>query len=175
VADASAFFEERAAIIEEGDGLSRDQAEAQAARMTLDYLDTNGINSPVLRPFRRALEIKASAQPDMGPPTPPMEAYAEEFGAPSRQEGLPLEPEAAPAAPTAALEGLTQRWDQANRNQRSDTLFGGAAEANPAFTAVETAGAVIPAHGMAKAATLTQATRDLVAMLRGGDKARSIH
>jgi len=170
VADASAFFEERAAIIEEGDGLSRDQAEAQAARMTLDYLDTNGINSPVLRPFRRALEIKASAQPDMGPPTPPMEAYAEEFGAPSRQEGLPLEPEAAPAAPTAALEGLTQRWDQANRNQRSDTLFGGAAEANPAFTAVETAGAVIPAHGMAKAATLTQATRDLVAMLRGGIK-----
>jgi hypothetical protein len=91
VADARAYFEERAALVEEGAEVSRERAEAQAARETLAYLESaNQIDLPKLRPLVRYLRIRAAAEPDMGPPTPPIEAYAEDMGVDLRQLALPI-------------------------------------------------------------------------------------
>jgi hypothetical protein len=105
VAEARAYFEERAGIVEEGAQVPRQQAEAQAARETLAYLESTGqIDLPKLRPTVRALRIKAQAEPDMGPPTPPIEAYAEELGIDTRQQEMPLAEPEAPAVETTAVE-----------------------------------------------------------------------
>jgi hypothetical protein len=93
VADARGYFEERAAILEFDAQLSRQQAETQAARDTLTYLQSTGkIDSPQLRPTVRALRNKAAVEPETGPPTPPIEAYAEDFGVDLRQAELPIVP-----------------------------------------------------------------------------------
>ena len=81
------------------------------------------------------------------------------------------EPEAAPAPEPeveATLKEKAQQWDRANRNRRSEEWFNsGVGESNTAFIAVEGAGATIPAHGMAKVATLSKGVEDLLSMLRG--------
>jgi hypothetical protein len=125
VAEARAYFEERAGIVEEGAQVPRQQAEAQAARETLAYLESTGqIDLPKLRPTVRALRIKAQAEPDMGPPTPPIEAYAEELGIDTRQQEMPLaEPEA--AAPAAGAPPAPARSEL---QQIMDGITGGFAE-----------------------------------------------
>ena len=71
---------------------------------------------------------------------------------------------------------LASQWDRSNRTSRSQEWMVGAAEANPSFEAVVDDGANVPAHGMAKAATLGQAVKDLVSLLTGGiDAARTLY
>jgi hypothetical protein len=61
---------------------------------------------------------------------------------------------------------IIQNWDRTNRTSRAEEWMAGAAEANPAFNEVRNTD--VPAHGMAKAATLTEAFNNLVSMLNGG-------
>lgn len=122
VAEARAYFEERAGMVEEGAQVPRQQAEAQAARETLAYLESSGqIDLPKLRPTVRALRIKAQAEPDMGPPTPPIEAYAEELGIDTRQQEIPL---AEPEAPAVETTVTVPTWDTIQPGQ-SVTLYRG--------------------------------------------------
>ncbi len=100
ISEAREYFEERAAVIEEGSGVSREQAEQQAAQETLTYIENTGqSDNPVLRPMLRSLRNRAAQNPleaegpavsdvevDAGPPTPPLEAYADEYAPAPRQE-----------------------------------------------------------------------------------------
>lgn len=80
------------------------------------------------------------------------------------------------ALETAQVNQLASQWDRSNRTSRSQEWMVGAAEANPSFEAVVDDGANVPAHGMAKAATLGQAVKDLVSLLTGGiDAARTLY
>lgn len=88
-------------------------------------------------------------------------------------EGETVQPSALELTP---VQQLASQWDRSNRTSRNQEWMGGAAEANPAFNAVEQEGASVPAHGMAKAATLGQAVNDLVSLLTGGiDATRTLY
>ena len=63
---------------------------------------------------------------------------------------------------------LVRDWDRNNRTGRSVEWMAGAAESNPSFVSVEQEGVNVPAHGMAKASTLTEAMNSLIVMLQGG-------
>lgn len=81
----------------------------------------------------------------------------------------PTEREAVqPSALTTQLQQSASQWDRQNRTGRNQEWMAGAAESNPAFENVAQEGTVVPAHGMAKAATLGQAVKDLVSLLTGG-------
>jgi hypothetical protein len=60
---------------------------------------------------------------------------------------------------------LADAWDRANRSGRNVSWQGGAAESTQDFAGVE--GDFTPAHGMSKSATLSEALRDLHAMVWG--------
>ncbi len=69
-----------------------------------------------------------------------------------------------------------KNWDLANRTSRSQEWMAGAALSGPAFDSVSEEGSSVPAHGVAKAATLGQAIKDLVSMVRGGiDPSRTLY
>lgn len=89
----------------------------------------------------------------------------------------PMPPTApAPAAVEAELSRAAKEWVAANRRGRSEEWMIGAAEANPAFNAVEQIGASVPAHGMAKASTLQGGINSLLSMLNGGiDPSRTLY
>lgn len=71
---------------------------------------------------------------------------------------------------------LAKQWDMANRMDRNEEWQSGAAESNPSFNAVAQEGSNVPAHGMAKHATLGKAFDALVAMLDGGiDPSRTLY
>lgn len=86
------FFEERAAILE-SDGFSRQEAEAIAARQTVEHMEDIGVSGdPSLRLTTTSLRLKANQQPidvDMGPPTTPLEAYIDD-PTPTSQPSLPF-------------------------------------------------------------------------------------
>jgi hypothetical protein len=67
---------------------------------------------------------------------------------------------------TSAVPEQVTTWDRQNRSGRNEEWQAGAAESNPAFRAVDAD--FIPAHGMAKVSTLTQAYNDLVNLLTNG-------
>ena len=96
--------------------------------------------------------------------------------APTATGELDVGAEVQPTALTTQLQQLVSGWDRSNRNSRSMEWMAGAAESNPSFSAVEQEGANIPAHGMAKVATLGQAVKDLVSLLTGGiDTTRTLY
>jgi hypothetical protein len=94
IADARAYFDSTLATLRDGAPLTDVQAETQAAQMTLERLQAAGqIDLPKLRPLVRSLRMRAVTEPDMGPPTPPMETYAGDLGVDLRQQEMAAAPE----------------------------------------------------------------------------------
>jgi hypothetical protein len=69
---------------------------------------------------------------------------------------------------TQLILDLSSQWDRSNRTSRISEWMEGMALSNPAFHAVGVEGARVPAHGMAKVATLGQGVRDLINLLTNG-------
>lgn len=67
----------------------------------------------------------------------------------------------------AELPDAVRQWDRANRSGRQTEWQVGAAESNPAFESLGSAGYNTPAHGMAKVGTLGEAYNNLVSLLSG--------
>lgn len=88
--------------------------------------------------------------------------------APSGGVSAALPPVAPAPEAFSTASTIASQWDRSNRSSRNQEWMAGAAESNPAFNAVEQEGANVPAHGMAKVATLGQAVKDLVSLLAGG-------
>ena len=97
-------------------------------------------------------EVASAAAPSVAPAAPSIPAQAPNTGAENSD----------------SITEHARAWDRANRNSRSDEWFAGYAESNPAFNAVGEAGDRIPAHGMAKVATLGEGVKNLISLLTGG-------
>jgi hypothetical protein len=103
IAEARDAFDERVARIMQDGDVPLAAAETLAAQQVLQQLEAAGtLNTPVMRPFIAGLRAKAAAdvapaaRSDTGPPTPPPEAYVDQFAPASRQLELPLEPTGTP-------------------------------------------------------------------------------
>ena len=94
-----------------------------------------------------------------------VDEFIEVGGAKFRKTATGYERVEEPATEQPAPDVVTA-WDRTNRSGRNEEWQAGAAESNPAFNAVD--GNTIPAHGMAKTATLTEAYNNLVNLLKNG-------